>query len=95
MKQNSDAEEKLFILDLLKMNKKETVYSQECVISIIKQVIKYVRETPSDNYPPEFIRWCITNIAYTYGNKKYVEIEGNVEFETIELIFDYWKNNLK
>jgi hypothetical protein len=34
------AAEKLFILDLLKLNKSERVYSEETVINIIKQVLK-------------------------------------------------------
>jgi hypothetical protein len=34
------SEEKLFILDLLKLNKSERMYSEETVINIIKQVLK-------------------------------------------------------
>jgi hypothetical protein len=61
MKQNSDAEEKLFILDLLKKQFAKCIfngkkmYSEETVINIIKQVIKYVRGTPSDEIRQKLI----------------------------------------
>lgn len=37
-------DEKLFVLDLLKLNKSERMYSEETVINIIKQVIQFKKQ---------------------------------------------------
>jgi len=48
MKTELTSEQKLFILDLLKLNKSERMYSEETVINIIKQVLKFTQPKPTD-----------------------------------------------
>lgn len=50
------SEEKLFILDLLRLNNSEVMYSEETVINIIKQVKKYQNQQPEISVTDEDIQ---------------------------------------
>lgn len=74
------SEEKLFILDLLKLNSSERMYSEETVINIIKQVLKMNKPVEQDTeidvpkYPTSYRDFTMTekidqeSIKDTYKN---------------------------
>lgn len=77
------SEEKLFILDLLKLNSSERMYSEESVINIIKQVLKMSKPKEQEKQTAEEI------LANHIDKESMDELSVNVWPDMLEAMEEY------